>query len=259
METSLLKTLAGKGRTTVARTLKRLKSTTQTPNGPRKCLKLTIARPGKKPLIAIFGGLSLQRKHTAIKDQVVRPYLRRRSELVARLLNDTCDVCGSKEHVEMHHIRHLADRNKRGRREKPLWMPIMSARKRKSIPLGRRCHLDGHSNRPKARRQGNERAVCHERGQHGLEGDRGKRQSTLTSPAVYPTLSNIVACTVDRGQHLVAMSCKSSLCLRCAKVTVDNWVSQVSQMLHEGVIYRHILLTVPACSARRFITTRRSC
>jgi hypothetical protein len=42
------------------------------------------------------------------------------------------------------------------------------------------------------------------------------------------------------------MSCKSSLCLRCAKVSVDNWVSQVSQMLHEGVIYRHIILTVPA-------------
>jgi hypothetical protein len=49
-----------------------------------------------------------------------------------------------------------------------------------------------------------------------------------------------------QGTHLVAMSCKSSLCLRCAKVYVDNWVSQVSHKLHEGVIYRHIILTVPA-------------
>jgi hypothetical protein len=49
-----------------------------------------------------------------------------------------------------------------------------------------------------------------------------------------------------QGEHRVAMSCKSSLCLRCAKVYVDNWVSQVSQMLHAGVIYRHIILTVPA-------------
>jgi hypothetical protein len=48
------------------------------------------------------------------------------------------------------------------------------------------------------------------------------------------------------GTHRVAMSCKSSLCLRCAKVYVDNWVSQVSKVLHEGVIYRHIILTVPA-------------
>jgi hypothetical protein len=49
-----------------------------------------------------------------------------------------------------------------------------------------------------------------------------------------------------QGKHLVAMSCKSSLCLRCAKVHVDNWVSQVGKALHEGVLYRHIILTVPA-------------
>ncbi len=49
-----------------------------------------------------------------------------------------------------------------------------------------------------------------------------------------------------QGKHLVSMSCKSSLCLRCAKVSVDHWVSQVSKALHEGVIYRHIMLTVPA-------------
>src|SRR5688572_8595098 len=42
------------------------------------------------------------------------------------------------------------------------------------------------------------------------------------------------------------MRCQSSLCLRCAKVAVDNWVSQVSKMLHPGGIYRHIILTVPA-------------
>jgi hypothetical protein len=49
-----------------------------------------------------------------------------------------------------------------------------------------------------------------------------------------------------QGPHRVAMRCKSSLCLRCAKVYVDPWVSQVSQVLHESVISRHIILTVPA-------------
>lgn len=47
------------------------------------------------------------------------------------------------------------------------------------------------------------------------------------------------------GKRVVPMSCKSSFCLRCSKVYVDNWVSQISKMLHEGVIYRHIVLTVP--------------
>ena len=59
-----------------------------------------------------------------------------------------------------------------------------------------------------------------------------------------------------QGKHLVAMSCKSSLCLRCAKVYVDNWVSQVSQVLHEGVIYRHIILTVPAMFRTTFYQQR---
>jgi len=54
------------------------------------------------------------------------------------------------------------------------------------------------------------------------------------------------------GTHRVAMSCKSSLCLRCAQVYVDHWVSQVSQMLHEGVIYRHIVLTVPEILRKTF-------
>jgi hypothetical protein len=49
-----------------------------------------------------------------------------------------------------------------------------------------------------------------------------------------------------QGKHLVAMSCKSSVCLRCAKVSVDTWGSQVSKVLHEGVLYRHLILTVPA-------------
>jgi hypothetical protein len=151
METSLLKTLAGKGRTTGVQTHKRLQSMTQTPNGPRKCLKLTIPRAGKKALVATFGGLPLQRKHTAIKDQVWMPYIRSRSAIVERLLNNTCEVGGSKEHIHMHHVRHLADLHKKGRREKPLWMTIMIARKRKSIPLCQRCHMDVHYHRPKLR------------------------------------------------------------------------------------------------------------
>ena len=159
MATSLLKTLAGKHQTSVRKEAKRLQGTAQTPEGPRTCLKLTIPREGKRPLVATFGGLSLKRvKHPVIKDQVLTPYPRMRSEIIDRLLHDTCEVCGSKEHIEMHHIRKLADLNKEGRREKPLWMKIMISRKRKSMPLCRRCHDDIHSKRPKSKKQGNRRA-----------------------------------------------------------------------------------------------------
>jgi group II intron reverse transcriptase/maturase len=159
METSLLKTLASKHQTSVTKEAKRLNAVSQTPEGPRKCLKLIIKREGKPPLIATFGGLSLKRrKHPVIEDRVILPYPRMRSEIVERLLNDTCEVCGGKERIEMHHIRKLADLNKQGRREKPLWMKIMIARKRKSIPLCRTCHDDIHANRPRPKRQRNRRA-----------------------------------------------------------------------------------------------------
>ena len=159
METSLLKTLASKNQTSTTKESKRLNATTKTPDGPRKCLQLTIQREQKKPLIAIFGGLPLKRrKNPVIEDRVIRPYVQLRSEIVERLLNDTCEVCGGKANIQMHHVRHLRDLNKKGKREMPPWMQVMISRKRKSIPLCKGCHDDVHHNRPKSKRQGNQRA-----------------------------------------------------------------------------------------------------
>jgi hypothetical protein len=52
---------------------------------------------------------------------------------------------------------------------------------------------------------------------------------------------------MDCGQDVrkIAFSCKSGFCLSCAKKYVDDFVSQVSNMLHPGVTYRHIVLTIP--------------
>ena len=49
------------------------------------------------------------------------------------------------------------------------------------------------------------------------------------------------------GQDLrrVCFTCKSSFCLSCAKLYVDDFVDQVSRVLHPGVTYRHIILTIP--------------
>lgn len=48
-----------------------------------------------------------------------------------------------------------------------------------------------------------------------------------------------------RDLRRVCFSCKSCFCLSCAKVYVDNFVEQVGRMLHPGVVYRHVVLTVP--------------
>jgi len=150
MDTALLKTLAGTGKPTGAKTNKRVTSTTETRYGPRTCLKRTLPRDkGTKPLGATCGGLRVRKKHTAIKEQGLMPYIRRRSARVERLLNDTCEVWESKEHIHMHPIRQLADLTRGKGREQPLWMTIMISRKRQSIPRCKRCHDDVHHNRPK--------------------------------------------------------------------------------------------------------------
>src|SRR6266496_4123309 len=46
-------------------------------------------------------------------------------------------------------------------------------------------------------------------------------------------------------EKCVAFSCKSSFCLSCCKVSVDEWVAHIGRTLYEGVSYRHVVLTMP--------------
>jgi hypothetical protein len=56
----------------------------------------------------------------------------------------------------------------------------------------------------------------------------------------------VYVCPDCLEQHVVAFSCKSQFCLSCAKVYGQEWVETVKGMLHPGVKYRHLILTVPA-------------
>lgn len=63
------------------------------------------------------------------------------TNLIDRLKAGKCEVCGSEENLEMHHIRKMSDINKKGK--KP-WQINMISRQRKTIAVCRRCHLDIH-------------------------------------------------------------------------------------------------------------------
>lgn len=56
-----MKTLAYKHKTSVAKICKKYNKTVRLPHGLRKCVEVTVAREGEKPLIARFGGLQLKR------------------------------------------------------------------------------------------------------------------------------------------------------------------------------------------------------
>ncbi len=66
----------------------------------------------------------------------------KRSELLEWLLAQRCELCGATEHIEVHHIRKLADVAQKGRTERPKWAQIMAARRRKTLVVCRNCHQE---------------------------------------------------------------------------------------------------------------------
>ncbi len=148
MEQSLTKTLAHKLHISVPQVYKRFGTMLETPEGPRKGLQVVVEQgEGKKPLIAYWGGISLARRSRVIlKDQLPFAWSQR-SELEKRLLANTCELCGSHEHIQVHHIRALKDLQPRGRAAKPRWVAIMAARHRKTLITCRTCHNDIHAGR----------------------------------------------------------------------------------------------------------------
>lgn len=148
METSLLKTLAGKHQATVSATARKYKAVMETSQGPRVCFRVVVERgEDKKPLTAWFGGIPLKRQREA-KPLDRAPILATTgNELIQRLLAGSCELCGSPKRLEVHHIRKLADLNKPGRTEKPAWVRMMAMRRRKTLVICRPCHESTHAGR----------------------------------------------------------------------------------------------------------------
>ena len=146
METSLLKTLANKHRSSINKQKAKYKTTTTSTGGKTvSCLRVVVERPGKKSLIATWGGLSLVHKRKAVIEDKPYKVYSGRTELIKRLLADTCELCGSKKNIEVHHIRKLADVKNKGLSNAPTWAQIMAARNRKTLVVCRECHNAIHN------------------------------------------------------------------------------------------------------------------
>jgi Type II intron maturase/Reverse transcriptase (RNA-dependent DNA polymerase) len=141
MQTSLLKTLAHKHKSTVNQMVRKYQTDIETPYGKMKCLEVRIERGEKKPLVARFGGIPWRRQETAILHDInPQPVVIPRNELVKRLLQETCELCGSEENISVHHLRGLKDLKGKGRRDKPLWVQVMAAMRRKTLVVCGYCH-----------------------------------------------------------------------------------------------------------------------
>ena len=152
MQTSLLKTLAGKYGSTVTTMARRYKATIETPHGPHKCLQVSVERgKRRKRLVATFGGIPLRRqKHAALKDRAPVPAAAPGKELIDRLRAGRCEICGDADQVQVHQIRKLSDLDKPGQPDQPEWARIMAKRRRKTLVVCAACHATIHPGRPTA-------------------------------------------------------------------------------------------------------------
>lgn len=151
MGASLIKTLASKHKMTMAQIRRKYGKTIVRENTEHQVLQASIPRKEKEPLVATWGDVSLAWDSNAtLKEQPPKLY-GARTELERRLLAETCEYCGSKEDVEVHHVRAMKNLHEYPGRPKPEWVKRMIALKRKTMPLCRTCHQDVHAGRPMRR------------------------------------------------------------------------------------------------------------
>jgi len=97
-----------------------------------------------------MGGLPLRRRKEPMLNVDKRIWKPKygRTELTQRLLAQTCELCGSQEHIEVHHIKSIKQLKKKyHNKPAPAWVINMCARYRNTLVVCRKCHGDIHAGR----------------------------------------------------------------------------------------------------------------
>src|SRR6516165_10401339 len=107
-QTSMLKTLAAKHKSSVAKMAARYKAKVITGHGPRTCFEARLKRTGKKDLVARFGGIPLkQDRRAVIHDPAPARISHPRKELIHRLRKRWCELCEHGTTVAVHQVAAL--------------------------------------------------------------------------------------------------------------------------------------------------------
>jgi len=145
-QTSMLKTLAAKHKSTVAKMATRHKAKVITGHGPRTCFEARRHRQGKKDLIARFGGIPLkQDRRAVICDPAPAWNGYPRKELIHRLRKRVCELCEHGATVTVHQVAALKQLGRPGPGQPP-WAALMARMRRKTLIVCAACHEHIHAN-----------------------------------------------------------------------------------------------------------------
>ena len=157
MEISLTKTLAHKHKMSVRRVYEKYKTNLEVCEKTYKGLQVQRPTRRKEATRRYMGrhptymGCQSVHSGSARTTRVWRKIRTRKKAPRPRV----CEQCGATrmtDQIEVHHIRALKDLEKYTGREKPQWVKIMAARKRKTLVLCRTCHMDIQYGRPLKRK-----------------------------------------------------------------------------------------------------------
>ena len=150
--TSAAKTLSSKHKISVKKVFKKYKKTGE---AGVKCLIVEVIRKDKPSLTATLGNFhikwikfpsrffsSIMPNNDEIKGiKVLTGKTAIRSDLITRLKNNTCEICGNKDIIEVHHIKKMSDIEK----HKEGWQKLMSSMRRKTLITCKECHQKIHT------------------------------------------------------------------------------------------------------------------
>lgn len=153
MEVSLVKTLAHKFKLSVRKIYRKYRSRYNVDGYTYKTLHVEVpTQNGTRHIY--WGAISLRyvspRSSKPLNDVKSTDMLLHYNDLTKRLTANTCELCGSRQNIEVHHIRKLVDLNRRwaNRKNKPEWVKAMIRMNRKTLVVCRSCHTDIHAGRP---------------------------------------------------------------------------------------------------------------
>jgi hypothetical protein len=145
-ETSMLKTLAAKHKSTVSKMAARHRAKVITGNGPRTCSEARRRRKGKPDLVARLGGITLrQDRRAVITDPAPVPVRVPRKELLTRLRHRECELCETGPTVAVHQVTGLKHLGEPGPGQ-PAWAALMARMRRKTLVVCAPCHDWIHAN-----------------------------------------------------------------------------------------------------------------
>lgn len=148
---SMVKTIAGKEQSSVKKVIKKYAVTVpmKQSTGTRNIVGVTYnTKYGTRTMAYFNDSIKKVNKPLADVSDIFGNNFQTRSQLITRLNASKCELCGSEQNIEVHHVRRLKDiRDKYRKHGKniPNWVLQMCRINRKTLIVCKKCHDNIHA------------------------------------------------------------------------------------------------------------------